>query len=190
MARRVLAARGRVLGAGAPPLLVIGPRPLRPVLAAQAALEPLPFTFVDCASTEAGAADAGCGGAAVSAALAAANLASLTSVRVVHCAHAFGVVLVGRAGWKLAFSGDTRPCDALVRRARSQSHLLACAHLLFKHAQWALAAEQSRAARLPLAIAGVAADAMAPGCECPSSRPALEAESAGLCPAQVTAAKK
>jgi ribonuclease Z len=119
MARRVLAARGRMLGAGAPPLLVIGPRPLRPVLAAQAALEPLPFTFVDCASTEAGAPDAGCGGAAVSAALAAAELASLTSVRVVHCAHAFGVVLVGRAGWKLAFSGDTRPCDALVRRARA-----------------------------------------------------------------------
>ena len=36
-------------------------------------------------------------------AAAAAGLASLVSVRVVHCAHAFGCVLTGRAGWKLAF---------------------------------------------------------------------------------------
>lgn len=50
--RRVLAARGRAAGPDAPPLLVVGPRPLRRVLAAQAALEPLAFAFVDCAHTE------------------------------------------------------------------------------------------------------------------------------------------
>ena len=50
--RRVLAARGRAAGPDAPPLLVVGPRPLRRVLAAQAALEPLAFAFVDCCHTE------------------------------------------------------------------------------------------------------------------------------------------
>ena len=50
----MLAARGRAVGPGAPPLLVVGPRPLRRVLAAQAALEPLAFTFVDCCHTEVG----------------------------------------------------------------------------------------------------------------------------------------
>ena len=41
-------------------------------------------------------------------AAAAAGLASLVSVRVVHCAHAFGVVLTARAGWKLAFRWAAR----------------------------------------------------------------------------------
>ena len=42
-------------------------------------------------------------------AAAAAGLASLVSVRVVHCAHAFGVVLTARAGWKLAFRCAASP---------------------------------------------------------------------------------
>ena len=50
----MLAARGRAAGPDAPPLLVVGPRPLRRVLAAQAALEPLAFAFVDCSHTEVG----------------------------------------------------------------------------------------------------------------------------------------
>ena len=45
---------------------------------------------------------------AVAEAAAAAGLASLVSVRVVHCAHAFGCVLTGRAGWKLAFRWAAR----------------------------------------------------------------------------------
>lgn len=38
---------------------MVGPRPLKRVLAAQAALEPLAFAFVDCARTEPGAPPAG-----------------------------------------------------------------------------------------------------------------------------------
>ena len=60
----------------------------------------------------------------VAAAVAAAGLESLTSVRVIHCAHAFGVVLAGAAGWKLAFSGDTRPCDALAEAAAGATLLI------------------------------------------------------------------
>lgn len=52
------------------------------------------------------------------------GLEALYSVPVVHCPQAFGVVLkaakrinsVGKAipGWKLVYSGDTRPCQSLV----------------------------------------------------------------------------
>lgn len=34
---------------------------------------------------------------------------------VVHCADAWGLVLHHSSGWRLVYSGDTRPCDALVR---------------------------------------------------------------------------
>ncbi|XP_024533168.1 tRNAse Z TRZ4, mitochondrial isoform X2 [Selaginella moellendorffii] len=49
------------------------------------------------------------------------GLSSLVSVPVIHCPHAFGVVLeaqnkadTSKAGWKLAYSGDTRPCKAFI----------------------------------------------------------------------------
>ena len=43
----------RLLGKGAPPLLVIAPRPLQRVLTAVCKLEPMAFRYVDCASTSA-----------------------------------------------------------------------------------------------------------------------------------------
>jgi ribonuclease Z len=43
--------RTRVLGAEAPPLPVIGPRPLRRVLAAVAQLEPMAFRYIDTLNT-------------------------------------------------------------------------------------------------------------------------------------------
>ena len=53
-----------------------------------------------------------------------AGLEALYSVPVIHCPQAFGIVLkaserinnVGKAipGWKLVYSGDTRPCQSLV----------------------------------------------------------------------------
>ena len=60
----------------------------------------------------------------------AAGLAKLESVRVVHCAHAFGVVLEGEAGWKLVYSGATRPCDQLVAAAKDATILIHEAGLL------------------------------------------------------------
>ena len=53
--RRVLAARTALLGAGAAPLLVIGPQPLRRVLAAVHCLEPMAFCFVESSYTTASA---------------------------------------------------------------------------------------------------------------------------------------
>ena len=32
-----------------------------------------------------------------------------------HCKHAFGCALVHMSGWKVVYSGDTMPCEALVQ---------------------------------------------------------------------------
>jgi hypothetical protein len=48
---RALQVRRQVLGPGAPPLLVVGPRPLRRALHAYAQLEPLTFVYLDNAAT-------------------------------------------------------------------------------------------------------------------------------------------
>jgi ribonuclease Z len=62
------------------------------------------------------------------------GLAKLRSVPVVHCAHAFGVMLeaqgcvmsngLKRPGWKLVYSGDTRPCKALVDASQGATVLI------------------------------------------------------------------
>ncbi|CAK9882365.1 unnamed protein product [Sphagnum jensenii] len=62
------------------------------------------------------------------------GLAKLRSVPVVHCAHAFGVMLeaqgcvmsngLKRPGWKLVYSGDTRPCKALVDASQGATILI------------------------------------------------------------------
>lgn len=62
------------------------------------------------------------------------GLKDLCSVPVVHCPHAFAVVLEAegrkvseseaKPGWKLVFSGDTRPCRALVEAARGATILI------------------------------------------------------------------
>ena len=41
------------------------------------------------------------------------GLASLAAVPVNHCHDAFGLVMLHTDGWKLVYSGDTRPCRAL-----------------------------------------------------------------------------
>ncbi|XP_073516349.1 zinc phosphodiesterase ELAC protein 2 [Phyllobates terribilis] len=38
-----------------------------------------------------------------------------------HCKNAFGCALVHQSGWKLVFSGDTMPCDALIRMGKDAS---------------------------------------------------------------------
>ncbi|KAF4520499.1 hypothetical protein B566_EDAN004750 [Ephemera danica] len=42
------------------------------------------------------------------------GLQSLRTVFVKHCAGAFGIALHHASGWKVVYSGDTEPCDALV----------------------------------------------------------------------------
>ena len=44
-----------------------------------------------------------------------AGVCRVQSVAVQHCHDAYGLVLEHGSGWKLVFSGDTRPCPALER---------------------------------------------------------------------------
>lgn len=134
----VLAARTRLLGPDCEPLLVLGPRPLRRALQGYAQLEPMRFRFVE-ASATAGPPPPGAptqpeptpeARAAIDAVVASLGLSRFESVLVAHCAHAYGLVLErapadgGRGGWKVVFSGDTRPCPQLVEAARDATLLI------------------------------------------------------------------
>ena len=69
-------------------------------------------------------AEAGSPRAAVLAARESLGLSQLESFHVQHCAHAYGVVLESRRGWKLALSGDTRPCPAVAAAAHEATVLI------------------------------------------------------------------
>ena len=43
------------------------------------------------------------------------NLSSLQTCPVRHCAHSFGISLKHQNNWKLTYSGDTMPCDHLIK---------------------------------------------------------------------------
>uniref|UniRef100_A0A061RVH9 ribonuclease Z n=1 Tax=Tetraselmis sp. GSL018 TaxID=582737 RepID=A0A061RVH9_9CHLO len=52
------------------------------------------------------------------------ELEGFHSVPVKHCRDAWGLVLKAKAGWKIVYSGDTRPCGALVRTGRGATLLI------------------------------------------------------------------
>jgi ribonuclease Z len=119
----ILAARRALLGgAGAPPLCVVGPMPLRRVLESHAVgVEPLNYTFVDLADT---AKHTAAVHPAYAAAMQQLGLTQLVAVPVIHCPHAYAAVLHTTGGLKVVYSGDTRPCDALISAARDASLLI------------------------------------------------------------------
>jgi len=47
------------------------------------------------------------------------DLREIGSVEVRHCKNAFGIVLTHNDGWKLVYSGDTMPCEALVEAGKN-----------------------------------------------------------------------
>lgn len=136
-----------------PPLLVVGPAPLRRFLNAFSQVEPLDFEFVDCRNATREKWDAWdkkksddvVGDAEpfpldprlVSAA-ASLGLRRIVSVPVVHCAQSFALVLEAEPpdkngsgsdvsvepGWKAVYSGDTRPCASLTEAARDATVLI------------------------------------------------------------------
>lgn len=57
-------------------------------------------------------------------ALAALGIAEIESVRVNHCASAVGVVILHSDGWKLVYSGDTRPCKNLINAGAGATLLI------------------------------------------------------------------
>lgn len=60
------------------------------------------------------------------------GITSASVVHVEHCADAWALLLTvgppGPAQWSLGFSGDTRPCEALVHAAQRAPRLLALIH--------------------------------------------------------------
>ena len=63
-------------------------------------------------------------GDSIAAAKSALGLTRLESVPVVHCRNAYGIVLESAAGWKFAFSGDTRPCPQMAAAAKDSTILV------------------------------------------------------------------
>ncbi|XP_069338058.1 zinc phosphodiesterase ELAC protein 2 isoform X3 [Eulemur rufifrons] len=52
------------------------------------------------------------------------DLEEFQTCLVRHCKHAFGCALVHTSGWKVVYSGDTMPCDALVRMGKDANLLI------------------------------------------------------------------
>ncbi|KAI8388141.1 beta-lactamase-like protein [Radiomyces spectabilis] len=52
------------------------------------------------------------------------GLKDMQTVEVIHCRWAYGLTLEHESGWKLVYSGDTRPCDSLVEAGRDATLLI------------------------------------------------------------------
>ncbi|KAI8085970.1 beta-lactamase-like protein [Gilbertella persicaria] len=52
------------------------------------------------------------------------GLASIEPVEVVHCRWAYGLSIQHESGWKLVYSGDTRPCNRLVESGKDATLLI------------------------------------------------------------------
>ena len=140
---RILLARQRALGPGCPPLALAGPWTLRKTLESFRAFNALSYRWIDAThllprdqqpewwKTEPGVAEY------IEEVKGSLGLKTLQNVRAVHCAHSFGVVLEGASsrgggdgpaadgkGWKVVFSGDTRPCPQMVAAAQSADLLI------------------------------------------------------------------
>ncbi|KAL9541305.1 hypothetical protein PS6_010359 [Mucor atramentarius] len=52
------------------------------------------------------------------------DLTVIEPVEVVHCRWAYGLSIQHKSGWKLVYSGDTRPCDKLVESGKDATLLI------------------------------------------------------------------
>ncbi|XP_074870480.1 zinc phosphodiesterase ELAC protein 2 isoform X2 [Carettochelys insculpta] len=52
------------------------------------------------------------------------DLAKFQTCEVRHCRHAFACLLEHRSGWKIVYSGDTMPCEALVKIGKDATLLI------------------------------------------------------------------
>lgn len=52
------------------------------------------------------------------------GLESVLTVPVIHCSQSYGIVLQHRDGWKLVYSGDTRPCHQLAMAGKGATLLI------------------------------------------------------------------
>ncbi|KAH7943577.1 hypothetical protein HPB52_009233 [Rhipicephalus sanguineus] len=51
-------------------------------------------------------------------------LINVSTVLVLHCKNAYGVTITAETGWKLTYSGDTMPCDALIEAGKGSDILI------------------------------------------------------------------
>jgi ribonuclease Z len=127
---RILTARQEAFerrGLEAPVIPVVGPRPLRRFLDLYNDLEYLGADFIDLAATtrekwmsETMSPEL----ARIRAALTGSDVDQIIAVQVNHCAHAYGAKIIGKRGWSMVYSGDTRPCPSLVAAARDATLLV------------------------------------------------------------------
>ncbi|XP_042012048.1 tRNAse Z TRZ4, mitochondrial-like [Salvia splendens] len=140
----ILARRHDLLkGSPHEPTLVVGPYQLNWFLSAYQKLEDLDLRFLDCSHTTEDALEAfdsneGNPSKGVDSSLCKIlgelGLEALVSFSVIHCPGAYGVVLQAASrinsagktipGWKVVYSGDTRPCPKLVWAARRATVLI------------------------------------------------------------------
>lgn len=161
---RILAVRSKLLkNIPHEPILVIGPRQLNKFLDAYSRLEDLDMQFLDCRHTVENDVSQPSESSLFSGRtkmeshwkrpanpidtasalpllmklkteLNNAGVEALTSVPVIHCPQAFGVVLKAKErlnstgktipGWKLVYSGDTRPCQSLINASTDATVLI------------------------------------------------------------------
>uniref|UniRef100_K9J2W3 Zinc phosphodiesterase ELAC protein 2 n=1 Tax=Desmodus rotundus TaxID=9430 RepID=K9J2W3_DESRO len=60
----------------------------------------------------------------ISSLLSTCDLEKFQTCLVRHCKHAFGCALVHTSGWKLVYSGDTMPCEALIQMGKDATLLI------------------------------------------------------------------
>jgi hypothetical protein len=110
--------------AASPPTLVVGPVAFGRWLEAYASLLPAAtrprFRFVSCPAFN----GPRCADRQWLLRQSGLGLSGLQSIRVLHCADAWGVVLDHSAGWKVVYSGDTRPSEALAAAGRGATLLI------------------------------------------------------------------
>ncbi|OIT32048.1 PREDICTED: zinc phosphodiesterase ELAC protein 2-like [Nicotiana attenuata] len=125
------------------PLIVVGPQKLEIFLDWYQMLEDLDMQFLDCRDTTESSwkafesnedNDANGSASRLKNILREAGLTTLNSVPVIHCPQAYGIVLksadrtnvTGKTipGWKIVYSGDTRPCPELVEASRGATVLI------------------------------------------------------------------
>ena len=116
------AARGHLpRQTAAPPLLVVGPRGIGSFLDGYAAHVALRYQFRACHEFN----GARCAERHwLLSEASGLGLAAALCVPVTHCADSWGLVLTHRSGWRVAYSGDTRPCAALARAASGATLLI------------------------------------------------------------------
>jgi ribonuclease Z len=106
-------------------LVVIGPRQLKRVLTVYSKIQYVPIEFIDCANTAAQNNGGSPQESLLQGRLSALGMKSLQSVQVLHsCYHSYGVSLQSNQGWKLSYSGDTRPCEAFIQQALGSTILV------------------------------------------------------------------